>query len=252
MSEHEIQENIEHAHHQGEKGIGLTTAIWAVLLAAATLLGHRAHTEEIILQSKNVDDWNFYQAKHTRAYEFAARAKQEALLPNGRDAAIEDLQSSIEEECGAPAEKGCTSPGLRKSRILQQLAADIKSEPATSGAKEGEASTEPKSASGLVQQPGKDEKGAHKEPAKTEKSNKESQGAKEGAVQIQERAREREKEILLAERRANFYDGGELFIDVSIVLCSIALLSGAKSYWKVSFITMAIGIVTVLWGLLLR
>jgi len=36
-------------------------AIVAVLLAMATLLGHRAHTEEGLLQGKIVDEWNFYQ-----------------------------------------------------------------------------------------------------------------------------------------------------------------------------------------------
>src|SRR5207248_11550822 len=57
MESHEIQEQAEHAHHAGEKGIGLTTAIVAVLLAVATLLSHRSHTEEIKLQTQTNDQW---------------------------------------------------------------------------------------------------------------------------------------------------------------------------------------------------
>jgi hypothetical protein len=47
--EEELKEGAEHAHSSGERGIGLTMAIVAVLLALATLLGHRAHTEEVVI-----------------------------------------------------------------------------------------------------------------------------------------------------------------------------------------------------------
>ena len=70
MSESEISENIEHAHERGEKGIGLTTALWAVFLAIATLASHRAHTEEVKLQTQVNDQWGFYQAKHGRAHQY--------------------------------------------------------------------------------------------------------------------------------------------------------------------------------------
>jgi hypothetical protein len=57
MESHELQEQTEHAHSAGEKGIGLTMAIVAVLLAVSTLLSHRAHTEEVLLQGKINDQW---------------------------------------------------------------------------------------------------------------------------------------------------------------------------------------------------
>ena len=41
-------------------------AVLAVLVAAVTLLGHRAHTEEIILQTRSADQWAYYQAKEIR------------------------------------------------------------------------------------------------------------------------------------------------------------------------------------------
>jgi len=43
-------------------------AILAVLVATITLLGHRSHTEEVILQNKVSDGWAFYQAKTIRRH----------------------------------------------------------------------------------------------------------------------------------------------------------------------------------------
>src|SRR6476660_9616608 len=108
--EEELKEGAEHAHRSGEKGIGLTMAIVAVLLAIATLMGHRTHTEEGLIQGKIVDEWNFYQAKHSRAHEYGAMAEVAALLPNGKDLALKDYKKSQDEVRGGPAEHGCSSP----------------------------------------------------------------------------------------------------------------------------------------------
>jgi hypothetical protein len=34
-----------------------------------SLLGHRAHTEEVVLQAKSSDQWAYYQAKNIRQHE---------------------------------------------------------------------------------------------------------------------------------------------------------------------------------------
>jgi len=65
----ELQENAEHAaHNRSMAPVSLTMAILAVLVAVASLLGHRAHTEEVILQSKANDEWAYYQGKDTRLH----------------------------------------------------------------------------------------------------------------------------------------------------------------------------------------
>jgi len=46
--------------------VSLTMAIVAVLVATVSLLGHRAHTEEILLQNEVTDKWAYYQAKNLR------------------------------------------------------------------------------------------------------------------------------------------------------------------------------------------
>jgi ABC-type Zn uptake system ZnuABC Zn-binding protein ZnuA len=72
----EIQEGIElPERHAGREEyrytlpVSLTMSILAVLVAGATLLGHRAHTEELLLQSQATDQWAYYQAKNIRLHE---------------------------------------------------------------------------------------------------------------------------------------------------------------------------------------
>ena len=71
MSEeiHEMHEHAEHAReHPDLAPITLTMAVLAVLVATVSLLGHRTHTEEIILQNKVTDQWGYYQAKNIRRH----------------------------------------------------------------------------------------------------------------------------------------------------------------------------------------
>src|SRR5579871_3994376 len=71
MSEelNELTEHAEHAKHDPTLApISVTMAILAVLVAVVTLLGHRAHTEEVVLQAKSSDQWAYYQAKNIRRH----------------------------------------------------------------------------------------------------------------------------------------------------------------------------------------
>lgn len=65
----ELQESAEKAAHQPSMApVSLTMAILAVLVAVVTLLSHRAHTEEVVLQNKASDQWAYYQAKNIRRH----------------------------------------------------------------------------------------------------------------------------------------------------------------------------------------
>jgi Domain of unknown function (DUF4337) len=71
MSEelNELHEHAEHAReHPDLAPVTLTMAVLAVLVATVSLLGHRTHTEEIILQNKVTDQWAYYQAKNIRMH----------------------------------------------------------------------------------------------------------------------------------------------------------------------------------------
>lgn len=65
----ELHEHAEHAReHPDQAPVSLTMAVLAVLVATVSLLGHRTHTEEIILQNKVTDQWAYYQAKNIRRH----------------------------------------------------------------------------------------------------------------------------------------------------------------------------------------
>ena len=78
MSEelNELQEHAEHAReHPDLAPVSITMAVLAVLVATVSLMGHRTHTEEILLkneevllQNKVTDQWAYYQAKNMRRH----------------------------------------------------------------------------------------------------------------------------------------------------------------------------------------
>jgi len=78
----ELQEHAEHAKHDPSLApISVTMAALAVLVAVVTLLGHRAHTEEVVLQAKSSDQWAYYQAKNIRRHEDELSTEQASFTP---------------------------------------------------------------------------------------------------------------------------------------------------------------------------
>ncbi len=84
-AEHEMEELQEAAEHGREKSnlapVSFTMAILAVLVAVASLLGHRAHTEEVLLQNKATDTWGYYQAKNIRRHTMTQVDELLKVLP---------------------------------------------------------------------------------------------------------------------------------------------------------------------------
>lgn len=72
MEPTEIQEFSNNLKEAGEDkresltNISLAISILAVLVAMVTVLGHRTHTEAVLMQSRAGDQWNEYQAKKIR------------------------------------------------------------------------------------------------------------------------------------------------------------------------------------------
>ena len=97
-------------------------AIVAVLVATTTLLGHRAHTEELLLQTRATDQWSYYQAKNMRRNNL--EALDEVLTAMGgtkEDRAAEvrkhfheeidkyrEQQTEIQGEAREPGSRGTT------------------------------------------------------------------------------------------------------------------------------------------------
>jgi Domain of unknown function (DUF4337) len=98
----ELQEHAEHgAHESAMRPVAFTMSLLAVMVAVATVLGHRTHTEAIIAQTRAAveqnrvsDMWNFYQAKKIRSNDTGLASDLLAdLSPANKDKTAKDLKS---------------------------------------------------------------------------------------------------------------------------------------------------------------
>ena len=84
--------------------------------------------------------------------------------------------------------------------------------------------------------------------------------AKEWRMKAEEEKREAEgiktenekldEETHAIARRATFFDASEICLEIAIVLCSIALLTGSQLFWMISFVGTGIGVVIAAIGFL--
>lgn len=180
----EIHQGVELPEEQsGRQGasytvpVSVTISMLAVLVAGATLLGHRAHTEELLLQSHAVDRWSYYQAKNIREHQVQGFA---------------DLLATL-----APQDKA------KADALRQKYAAEA----GRYGAEKGE---------------------------------------------INQEAQQLEAERDLAGRRADRFDGGEALLEVSLMICSITLLTRRAIFWFAGVAIGAMGVVFALTGFFLH
>jgi Domain of unknown function (DUF4337) len=172
----ELHENADHAKHDPSMApVTLTMAVLAVFVAAVSLLGHRVHTEEVVLQDKITDGWAYYQAKNIR---------------RNTDQMFVDLASIV------PA---------TDSKLASKLRAQY------------EAETKRYSA---------DQK------------------------KIEAATRKLESETAHEKKRADFYDLGEVLVEIALVVTSITLLSKQRIFWLSGLIIGAAGLVVTAIGML--
>ena len=95
----ELEERAEHARHDPSVvPVTITMAVVAVLVATVALLGHRTHTEEIVLQNKVSDQWAHYQAKNTRRHLDELFADLTKVMTAKDEAAIAKLGGKYQAE----------------------------------------------------------------------------------------------------------------------------------------------------------
>jgi hypothetical protein len=167
----------EHGNNPEVLPVSITISIMAVLVAAVTLLGHRAHTEELLRQSQASDRWAQYQAKSVRLHETQG---------------FSDLVEIV-----APLNK-------EKGEALR---------------------------------------------GKYVKEVEHYQGDKED---ISKEAKDLEAERDLAGHRADRFDGGEAFIEIGLVICSVTLMTKRKAFWFGGMLIGAAGVALAMTGFLLR
>jgi hypothetical protein len=105
-------EHIEHTQHAAHGGtfdrrVATTMAIIAAMLAAETMLSHRAHndtlrfqTEADILHTQANDEWSYYQAKNIRRHAYQSNLAMLELLTRspGSDERYQALRAEWEKQ----------------------------------------------------------------------------------------------------------------------------------------------------------
>jgi len=173
----ELKERAEKAKEEkGLAPVSLTMAVVAVLVATISLLGHRAHTEEVLLQNKTADEWAYYQAKNLR------RNNLEAL---------NDVLSALE------------GKNEKAEQVSKRFDGDIEK-------------------------------------------------YREEQTEIQNEARKLEAELAYETRRANRFDLAEVFLEISLVVTSITLLTGRRHFWMLGVVLAIAGLVVAATVLLLH
>lgn len=129
---HETIELPEVHHEHGDNPfvvpVSVTISFLAVLVAAVTLLGHRAHTEELLLQSQATDQWAYFQAKNIRLHETQIIADLlTALVPQDKEKAAALRENYLQEVKRYEVDKddiGTKAKELEKERDLVSRRAD--------------------------------------------------------------------------------------------------------------------------------
>ena len=81
----EVQEAGEHSMTH----VALIISVLAVFVALVTVLGHREHTEAVLMQARASDQWNEYQARKNRQQQVAIAADLLSLQPASDTAGVQ-------------------------------------------------------------------------------------------------------------------------------------------------------------------
>jgi hypothetical protein len=92
MEATEMDEFSKQMRESGESGmrrVSLAISVLAVLVAMVTVLGHRTHTEAVLMQTRAADQWNLYQAKKIRQEQVSTATDLLSLQPSANEAGVQ-------------------------------------------------------------------------------------------------------------------------------------------------------------------
>jgi Domain of unknown function (DUF4337) len=96
---HELAERAEHAEHDSALArVTITMAILAVIVAAASLMGHRSATEQLLAQTKATDQWAYYQAKDIRRRSYELFIDEIGVFSLQNSPQVEAVKAKYEKE----------------------------------------------------------------------------------------------------------------------------------------------------------
>jgi len=75
---------------------------------------------------------------------------------------------------------------------------------------------------------------------------------REDQAEIEKEARTLEAEVIVAGRKANRFNLGEVFLEIALVVTSITLLTTNRGYWLLGMVFAALGVIVAATGFLVR
>jgi chromosome segregation ATPase len=76
---HEFSQQVQEGGERSLTYVSLIISVLAVLVAMVTVLGHREHTEAVLMQTRVADQWNEYQSRKLRVQEMQVASDLLAL-----------------------------------------------------------------------------------------------------------------------------------------------------------------------------
>ena len=80
--------------------VSLIIAVLAVLVAMVTVLGHREHTEAVLMQSRAADQWNEYQAHKIRLQQVTVAEDLLSLESGASSSAVQTKLAEYKSHTG--------------------------------------------------------------------------------------------------------------------------------------------------------
>jgi hypothetical protein len=244
-------EEAEHAQHHAadpfDKRVALAMVVIAALLAGVKILGHRTHNDTLGYQIKagvtNTEAsnlFNFFQAKRQRMEQATLQAQQIELLAPLTNASEKAPAASADE---ALPDKDATLAGLTK---------DLEDEKVPDAAAK---------AGGIVEAGEKRYRALRKEGYPPRRAGElvrlemdvrryrlEADAINARAKQTREKAETYQHDSEHKHHQATYFDLGELFVELALVLSSVAILTKRPGYWYAGMAVAALGVVLTLAG----
>jgi hypothetical protein len=214
---HGTEQHLEHAEHAQhaahdpfDRRVAVTMAITAAFLAGVTMLSHRGHNETLRLQTeanihhtKASDKWGYYQAKNISSRQFQANLMAASFTAARSSPEAAQAQNAARKFWEKQVDK-YEGDGYWAAQVATNFKGDkVKG--------------------------GKKIKGGQLADLQAE------------AKDLEEKAHEREEKSHHVHENVNWLDFGHLGLELSLVLCSVAVLSKLRGFWFTGIAVALIG-----------
>jgi hypothetical protein len=249
MTHGQPHEEAEHvSHHAGDpfdRRVAMSMVVIAAILAAVKVMGHRTHNETLQYQIKaNVahtqesDQWNFFQAKKMR--EVLAELRAALAVPDeGSRKTDEQLIGEIERDLQETTDNlgKAPEPVVLPSVQEQAKGAVARARKELESLKKKHPGLKPEHLDRYFEA-----------KVMAARYRADSRIVLNYAARKHEDADDNSDKSHHRHHQADFFDLGELGVELALVLASVAILTKRSSYWYFGLAVGAIGLICVARG----